>query len=200
MDPITGVVLCGGAATRFSGEEKPLKPLLGRPLIERLCERLRPQVSELVIVANRRQLDYARYADRVVDDGPYLGRGPLAGIAAGLAAARHEWVVCVPGDAPHLPETLVDALRTARARARAEVAIVDDGCGTQPLFCLLPRALLPGLRAYLDTGGTAPRVWLPRHRLASADFRHWPRWGWSVNTSHEWAAAEAELRKLERAR
>ncbi|MDI3259819.1 MAG: molybdenum cofactor guanylyltransferase MobA [Sinobacteraceae bacterium] len=197
MEPITGIVLCGGQATRLSGEEKPLKPLLGRPLIERLCLRLRPQVAELVIVANRAQADYARYANRVVDDGAHRGRGPLAGIAAGLAAAHHAWVLCVPGDAPLIPENLAQALTEARQRERAEVAIVDDGAGRQPLFCLLPGKLLPDLRAYLDAGGSAPREWLSRHRLALADYRHWPRWAWSANTPEEWAAAQTELGKRE---
>jgi len=191
---ITAVILCGGAGERMQGADKPLRPLLGRPLIERTLDCLRPQVRELILVANRAQREYAAYGVKVTDDVVLRGRGPLAGIAAGLAAASTDWIVSVPGDAPLLPDDLVAHLEGALADEQAELAVVHDGGGRQPLCALLPRRLLPELLAYLDGGGTAPRQWQAQHRVAEADYAHWPQWAWSLNTAEEWSFAEAQLR------
>ena len=191
---ITAVILCGGAGERMQGRDKPLLPLLGQPLLQHVLRRIQPQVDALVLVANRQADVYATHAARIVDDGAYKGQGPLAGIAAGLAAADSEWVLCVPGDAPLLPPDLLHRLQAALQRDGAELAVVNDGTGLQPLCCLLPRHLLADLRAYLDGGGNAPRVWLGRHRIAQADYSDWPLWAWSLNTPQEWAMAESQLR------
>lgn len=193
LSSLTAVVLCGGAGARMGGDDKPLRALLGRPLIERGLDVLRPQVRELLLVANRGAGRYAAYG-RVVDDGAYAGRGPLAGIAAGLAAAATDWVLSVPGDAPLLPPDLPQRLCEALTRERAELALVHDGRGTQPLCALLPRRLLSDLRAFLDAGGTAPREWQKRYRCAQADCADWPAWAWSLNTPEEWSLAEERLR------
>ena len=191
---ITAVILCGGAGERMHGADKPLRALLGRPLIERTLQRIRPQAGAVVLVANRRLEDYGALGVKVVDDGAFKGSGPLAGIAAGLAAAATEWIVSVPGDAPLLPEDLVARLEQALAREQAELALVHDGRGRQPLCGLLPRRLLPELKAFLDSGDTTPRNWQRRYRCADADFSDWPQWAWSLNTPEEWSFAESQLR------
>jgi molybdopterin-guanine dinucleotide biosynthesis protein A len=187
------VILCGGAGERMQGLDKPLHPLLGRPLLEHVLKQLRPQVDALVVVANRQPQAYAAYGIKVVDDGIYKGRGPLAGIAAGLAAADSEWVLCAPGDAPLLPPDLLHRLRAALQSDAADLAVVNDGNGRQPLCCLLPRRLLADLRQYLDGGGDAPRLWQDHFRVAEADCSDWPRWAWSLNTPEEWAVAELQM-------
>ncbi|HZR35670.1 MAG TPA: molybdenum cofactor guanylyltransferase MobA [Nevskia sp.] len=192
---VTAVILCGGAGERMQGADKPLRPLLGRPLIERTLDSLRPQVRDVVLVANRAHGDYGAYAVKVVDDGALRGRGPLAGVAAGMAAASTGWIVSVPGDAPLLPGDLVARLERALARERAELAMVHDGRGRQPLCALLPRRLLPELLGFLAGGDSAPRQWQRRYRCAEADCSDWPEWAWSVNTPEEWELAEARLRQ-----
>jgi len=193
MNRTTAVILCGGAGERMGGLDKPLQPLLGKPVLERVLERLRPQVDVLVVVANRQQEAYAACGVPVVDDGNYKGHGPLAGIAAGLAAADGDWILCVPGDAPLLPPDLLQRLRQALQRDAADLAVVNDGSGQQPLCCLLPQRLLADLRAYLDGGDDAPRLWQDRYHVAVADCCDWPRWAWSLNTPEEWAMAEQHL-------
>src|SRR5690348_5714131 len=103
----TTLILCGGSGERLGGIDKPLRPVAGKPLIEYVLAALAPAAGMLVISANRNADSYRRYATAIVDDGPYSGCGPLAGIAAGLAAARTEVVLCVPGDAPALPPDLL---------------------------------------------------------------------------------------------
>lgn len=187
------VILCGGAGERLGGVDKPLESLAGRPLFERVLERIAAQAGTIIVSANRNAAQYAAYGLTVVDDGRHAGRGPLAGIAAGLAAAGSDEVLFVPGDAPLLPDDLATRLDDARRRAGAEIAFVDDGHGPQPLCCLLPRALLGDLERYLDDGGSTPRDWQARHHAIAVGFAEWPRWGWSANTPQEWQNAELRL-------
>jgi molybdenum cofactor guanylyltransferase len=195
MDRVSVVILCGGKGSRLGGIEKPLRELLGRSLLDRMLDQLRLLADDIVIVANSGHEAYASRGTRLVDDGLYAGRGPLAGVAAGLAAAVHEQVVCVPGDAPLLPPDLIASLQAARQLAAADIAVVWDGSGWQPLCCLLSKALLPDLQQYLDGGGDTPRDWLRRHHVAECDYSGWPRWGWSLNTPQEWSLVEAELNR-----
>jgi molybdopterin-guanine dinucleotide biosynthesis protein A len=193
MQRLTAVLLCGGQGARLGGIDKPLRMLAGRPLIEHVLERLRPQADEVIVSANRNVERYRAYSPHVVDDGAYADRGPLAGLHAGLAVATHDLVLCVPGDAPHLPSDLalrLDRARTTQARA---IAVVDDGSGLQPLCCLLPRARCASLARYLASGGDAPRAWLDGEGYARADCSDWPRWSWSLNDEAEWSAVEARL-------
>lgn len=189
----TALLLCGGAGSRLGGVDKPLQLLAGRPLIERVLERIAPQAGEILISANRSFEQYAAYGLRVIDDGEHADCGPLAGIAAGLAAATSDALLCVPGDAPLLPDDLASRLDAARHRHGALIAHADDGLGPQPLCCLLPRSLLGDLLAYLAAGGRTPREWFARHPTAVAAFPEWPRWAWSANTPEEWQDAERRL-------
>ncbi len=114
---IVGVVLAGGEGRRMGeGIPKPLRKLGGRPLVAHVVERLRPQVMDLVIVANDPDPAYARLAP-VIPDPPDIQRearkegrrlGPLAGILAGMEwAQKHHphagWILTAPADVPFLP-------------------------------------------------------------------------------------------------
>ena len=52
-EDITGIVLAGGMGRRMGGVDKGLVELRGRPMVEWVVERLRPQVDELLINANQ---------------------------------------------------------------------------------------------------------------------------------------------------
>lgn len=189
---VSVIVLCGGESTRLGGIDKPLRALAGQALVDRVLARL-PPAAQRILVANRNSGDYAQRAAQVVDDGPWRHCGPLAGIAAGLAAAPPGEVLCVPGDAPRLPTDLLPRLRAAARAAGARAAVVDDGDGWQPLCCLLHTDQQASLQAALQAGVRAPRDWLRTLPAAVADCSDSPRWAWSLNTPQEWAAAEALL-------
>lgn len=117
---VVGVVLAGGEGRRMGpGAPKPLRRLAGRPLVAHVVERLRPQVMDLVIVANESDAALRRLAP-VIADPPDIralarheGRrlGPLAGILAGMEwAQKHHphagWILTAPADLPFLPRDL----------------------------------------------------------------------------------------------
>ena len=56
---VVGLLLAGGQSRRMGGGDKALHLLGGIPLLERVIERLRPQVDALVLNANG---DPARFA------------------------------------------------------------------------------------------------------------------------------------------
>ena len=49
---LTVVIQAGGMSARM-GEDKALKPFLGRPLIQRVIDRLTPIADELIVTTNR---------------------------------------------------------------------------------------------------------------------------------------------------
>lgn len=141
---VTGAILAGGAGVRMEGRDKGLEPLAGRPLIGWVVDALRPQVDELLIVANRHLGDYARYAP-AISDGAEGFRGPLAGLAAGLDAIRHDWMLSVPVDCARPPADLAARLLAAAAGG-APALVVHDGERRQPLFALYARRLAGSAR------------------------------------------------------
>lgn len=92
---VAGLILAGGQGSRMQGCDKGLVLLRGEPLVAHVARRLAPQVGPLILSANRNAETYARYGRVVADDTDALGawQGPLAGLAAGLAAAAPcEWL------------------------------------------------------------------------------------------------------------
>ncbi|WP_394542964.1 NTP transferase domain-containing protein [Azorhizophilus paspali] len=84
----------------MEGHDKGLLEWRGKPLIAHLHAVTRPITSDLIISCNRNTERYALYADHLVHDDRPDFPGPLAGIRAGLAVARHGWLLVLPCDAP----------------------------------------------------------------------------------------------------
>ncbi|MCO4202740.1 molybdenum cofactor guanylyltransferase MobA [Aeromonas taiwanensis] len=189
--PVSAVILAGGRATRMGGDDKGWVPLAGKPLIEHVLERLRPQVDEVLINANRSQARYQALAP-VIGDGNDDFQGPLAGMQAGLAAARHDWVLFVPCDGPALPLDLMTRFRAA-ITPDTELVVAHDGEHLQPVVALLRRALLPSLRQALAEGERKTGAWFARHRMAVVPFADLPDAFVNLNSPDELAAYEAHL-------
>ena len=189
--PVSAVILAGGRATRMGGDDKGWVPLAGKPLIEHVLERLRPQVDEVLINANRSQTRYQALAP-VIGDGNDDFQGPLAGMQAGLAAARHDWVLFVPCDGPALPRDLMARFRAA-ITPDTELVVAHDGEHLQPVVALLRRALLPSLRQALAEGERKTGAWFARHRMAVVPFADLPDAFVNLNSPDELAAYEAHL-------
>ncbi|MDR6996606.1 molybdopterin-guanine dinucleotide biosynthesis protein A [Aeromonas salmonicida] len=189
--PVSAVILAGGRATRMGGEDKGWVALAGRPLIDHVLERLRPQVDEVLINANRSQDRYQALATVISDDNPdYLG--PLAGMQAGLAAARHDWVLFVPCDGPALPHDLMSRFRAALT-PDTELVVAHDGDWLQPVVALLHKSLLPSLTHALAEGERKIDIWFARHRMAVVSFAEQPDAFINLNSPAELAAYEARL-------
>lgn len=191
--PVSAVILAGGRATRMGGDDKGWVPLAGRPLIEHVLARVRPQVDEVLINANRNQARYQRLAPVICDESDdYLG--PLAGMRAGINAARHDWVLFVPCDGPGLPRDLMSRFRAALIEhPGSELVVAHDGSHLQPVVALLHRSLLPSLQRALAQGERKIACWFARHRMAVVSFVDEPDAFTNLNSPSELADYEARL-------
>lgn len=184
-DAISGIVLAGGLGERMQRQEKALVEFSARPMISHVLDRFAPQVDELLINANRATERYAAFGHRVIPDRLAGQLGPLAGLHSGMCAARHDWVVTVPCDAPHLPRDLVIRLRQALQRAAAEVVIASSGGRRHPVFCLCRTSLRPRLEQFLQDGGRRFDDWCRALHAVEAPFDDQPEAFVNVNTLAE---------------
>ena len=196
-DPITGLVLAGGAARRLQtahpGADKGLLPLAGRPLITWVIDNLAPQVQSLVISANRHLDDYHQLGHLVLPDLLPDMPGPLAGIHAALSVCHTEWLAVAACDTPFLPPDWVARLQHVLTGSNAPIAYAHDPEQPHPLVALLHRNLLPSLDAFLKAGNHRVRQWYGQHGARAVPFPD-PQAFQNLNTPEEWQAAESRLR------
>src|SRR5690349_15807444 len=79
------VILCGGQSRRM-GRPKAWLPFGPEPLLARVVRRVREVVGPVVVVAAPGQNLPSLPSDVAVARDPVADRGPLQGLAAGLAA------------------------------------------------------------------------------------------------------------------
>lgn len=174
----------------MGGQDKGLVRLAGRPLVEHVLSGLEPQVGRVMISANRNAELYARYGWEIVPDLDDGFLGPLAGIAAGIRAAATDYVLAVPCDSPMLPGDLAARLFAACETDGSQLAIVDDGERTHPVFMLVHRDLLPEIEAYLEDGERKMMRWVWRQGASKVDFSDCPECFRNVNNEDELRALE----------
>jgi molybdenum cofactor guanylyltransferase len=185
---VTGVVLAGGRGRRMGNADKGLVELDGRPLVAHVVARLRPQVADVVVNANRNQDRYAALGHRVVQDSIPDYAGPLAGLHAGMSAASTEYVVTAPCDSPFLPFDLVARLAAAFEGVPLDLAVARTFDQPHPVFSLARRALLPHLAAFLENGGRKIDAWYATLRTAEVRFDDEAEAFRNINTAAELAA------------
>jgi molybdopterin-guanine dinucleotide biosynthesis protein A len=136
---LTGVLLVGGASTRF-GSPKALAQFDGETLADRAWRLLGEACDERIAVG--KQQDGLNLPFDLLDDGTAV-RAPIAGVVAGLRAARHDLAVVIPVDVPLLTAAALHEL----AAACRDVAMPPSG----PLPGAYRRTALPELeRALAD--------------------------------------------------
>ena len=157
------VILAGGQANRMGGGDKGRLMLGDQSLIERVIDRITPQVDALVLNANG---DLSRFDDLglpVVADSIEGFPGPLAGVLAGMdwaAEQGHDWLISVAADTPSFPRDL--AKRLAEYDTPVVLAATPDperGRLPQPTFGRWQVALRHDLRAALNDGVRKIRQW-----------------------------------------
>lgn len=110
---VSGLVLAGGRSTRFGGD-KLAALVAGRPLLHRAVLAVAEVADEVVVVLSPAApvpvLPRRVGPPIVIARDLVGGRGPLAGLAAGLAVARHPRALLVAGDQPFLRVAVLRAL------------------------------------------------------------------------------------------
>ena len=171
---ITGLILAGGRGSRMGGVDKGLQQHLGVPLALHALERLRPQVTALMLNANRNLPAYQAMGAAVYPDEITDYPGPLAGMLAGLSNCRTPYLVTVPCDTPNFPLDLVTRLADALASMDAAMATaytLEDGRPrAQPVFCLMRASLRDSLSAFVESGERKTGLFAAKHHGAKVVF------------------------------
>jgi molybdenum cofactor guanylyltransferase len=190
---ISGVILAGGRATRMNGVDKGLVLLQNKPLITHVIERLKPQVDEIFINANREIANYQSFGYPVLQDENPNFLGPLAGFSLGLQHAKHDYVLTVPCDSPLLPLNLVERFLNGAAAGRADIAIASSDGDTHPVFCLMKKSVLPSLTAFLEQGERKVSAWQKSQKYVEVDFSDNSDGFINLNTFDDLKALELKL-------
>ena len=169
---ITGLILAGGRGTRMDSVDKGLQLLRGVPMAQHVATRLRPQVTHLMINANRNLPEYEAICTPVWPDVMADFAGPLAGLQTGLMHCQTTYLMTAPCDSPFLPVDLVARLMAGMQAQQADLSVAMTGPPerpqSHPVFCLLHIKLLPHLTEYLQKGGRKFESWystLPAARV-----------------------------------
>ena len=139
------MLLVGGASTRF-GSPKALARIGGETLAERAWRLLGDACDERIAVG--KLADGLELPFELLDDATDV-RAPIAGVVAGLRAARNDIAVIIPVDVPRLTAGALHEL----ADACRDAAIVPSG----PLPGAYRRTALPALERALAEGRLALR-------------------------------------------
>ncbi len=182
---VGAVILAGGRARRFGGQDKGLVLLNGRPLVDWVIQRLQGQVQDLMVSANRNLADYAALGHPVAADAIPGNAGPLAGIFTVAQALKSEWVLTSPCDTPFLPRNLASRLLERAREYGTDAVFAADDQQLHYSVMLFRRALVPDLQVFLHLGGRKAREWLVRVRAEPVLFQDDPYAFFNINTPVE---------------
>jgi molybdopterin-guanine dinucleotide biosynthesis protein A len=191
---LTVCIQAGGASSRM-GEDKALKPFLGRPLVQRVIERLAPIADEIIVTTNRPE-DYLFLGLRLTPDLK-PGRGALGGLYTAVAAASQPLVAVVACDMPFASPTLLEAASRLMVQEQTDVVIAKTDEGYEPIHAVYRRAAcLPAIEAAIDSDQWKVISWFPKVKvrvLTSGELKQFDPDGlafWNVNTPEEFIQAE----------
>lgn len=191
---LTISIQAGGQSSRM-GEDKALKPFLGRPLIQRVIERLTPIADEIIVTTNRPEA-YNFLTHRLFTDLK-PGRGALGGLYSAIASASHPIVAVVACDMPFASPSLIKTASRLLVEEEVDVVIAKSDEGYEPLHAVYRReTCLPAIESAIDADQWKVIAWFPKVKVrvfTSEELKQSDPSGlafWNVNTPEEFAKAE----------
>ena len=167
---ISALILAGGRSSRMNGDDKGLLKLLNSPMIEHVINRLKPQVNQILISANRHLESYQEFGYKVLVDDYDDYRGPLAGMSRGLSHSNSNYLLTVPCDGPLLPLDLAKKMLDFAQQKNAKAVLVFDGKYRQPTYNLIHKDLLPAIKKSLENNEHKLGKWLMDNGAVNLDF------------------------------
>ncbi len=167
------IVMAGGQSRRM-GRDKTLLRVGGKPMVQRVIERVGPLVSQVLVSAN----DPAKFAflglEVVPDREP--GHGPLMGLVSTLPRSRYDLNLVLSCDVPGIPPVVLrELLRIARGGADVVVPVTAEGF-YEPLCAVYRKRAVPVLEGLLAGGMRSVHKALHHLSLAEvpvADLASW---------------------------
>jgi molybdopterin-guanine dinucleotide biosynthesis protein A len=191
---LTVCIQAGGQSSRM-GEDKALKTFLGRPLIQRVIDRLSPIADEIILTTNHPGEYTFLHLPLFSDLKP--GRGALGGLYTAIASATNPFVAVVACDMPFASATFFEAATKLMVEEETDVVIAKTDEGHEPLHAIYRReTCLPAIEAAIDADQWKVIVWFPQVKvrvLTPEEIKRYDPSGlafWNVNTPEEFSKAE----------
>lgn len=124
-------ILSGGKSSRM-GEDKGLKLINGKPLIQLLIETIEVLNLDIKIVANNEK--YTCFGFPVIAD-KVKGKGPMGGIFTALCDARED-VLILSADTPLVSTEILNKL--IRQKKESHISVIRYNHKVQPLCGIYP--------------------------------------------------------------
>jgi molybdopterin-guanine dinucleotide biosynthesis protein A len=144
----TLLVLAGGASRRM-GRPKAWLEVGDTTLVRWVAASLAPAFSEVMVAFAEPEQIEELIPHRIVFDRK-ASAGPLAGLEAGLTAARNEVVFAVACDMPYVTLSVAEIAVAAVQRCDAAIPRVDGR--PEPVCAAYRRSALPAISAALNAG------------------------------------------------
>ena len=109
---VCAIILAGGQASRMQGE-KPLRLLRGKTLLEHSKDLVAPLADEILVASGTRDMPLPEGVRAAPDAAQFNGRGPLAGVLAGLEATQANQAIVLACDLPNVPAALLGRMLAA---------------------------------------------------------------------------------------
>ena len=196
---LTVVIQAGGLSSRM-GEDKALKSFLGRPLIQRVIDRIKPIADEIIVTTNR-PIEYEFLGLRLVPDLK-PGRGALGGLYTAIASATSPLVAVVACDMPFASPMLFEGALRLMVEEEADIVIAKKDENYEPLHALYRReTCLPAIESAIDADQWKVISWFPQVKvrtLTPDEVKSFDPSGlcfWNLNTPEEFieAGKQAQL-------
>lgn len=190
-----GVILAGGKSRRMGVADKCLLPFEGKPLLDHVLARAKPQVDRVMLSTNGDIRRFTAFGAPVVEDIYPDHCGPLAGIISAMTLAsklqpQARWLACFPSDAPLAPRNWVAQLWERGSAQNLDVVVAADPQRAHYTFALWSMNCLVNLQQQFEDGERALRKVIERlhhdYVVCSSD----PREFSNINTP-------ADLRRLQ---
>ena len=192
------VIQAGGQSSRM-GQDKALKLFLGRPLIQRVIERMRPIADEVIVTTNRPE-DYG-FLNLPLFTDLKPGRGALGGLYTALFSAKHSSVAVAACDMPFANAELFKAASEILVKDKADIVIAKTEEGYEPLHAVYRReTCIPAIEAAIDADKWRMDAWFLQVKirlLMPEEIKRYDPNGsafLNINTPEDFAKAEEQAR------
>ena len=174
MIDIPGIILAGGLSRRMGGGDKGLLMLGETNIIERVINKISPQVGSLAININGDSSRFPDYKLPIIPDSIKGYLGPLSGILAGMEWAfknGNRYIATVAADTPFLPDDFIKRLHAMVKSKNLNIGIAAsrflrrDDVFIHPTFGIWEVALKDDLRDALANDTRKIMFWAKKFKL-----------------------------------
>ncbi len=174
MIDIPGIILAGGLSRRMGGGDKGLLMLGKTTIIERVIDKILPQVGSLAININGDSSRFPDYKLPIIPDSIKGYLGPLSGILAGMEWAfknGNRYIATVAADTPFLPDDFIKRLHAMVKSKNLNIGIAAsrflrrDDVFIHPTFGIWEVALKDDLRDALANDTRKIMFWAKKFKL-----------------------------------